>query len=118
MGVLGPDPPAPGEQGESWSMQAGYGGWSEGLWRVGGRHLVSARSTLKAGGPRSVRVCRSLKGKGQRQGSLQIASLTPLVVECGGAAPRTLDRQGREGRGRRSAQKANSLVRALGAGAR
>ncbi|GBP85207.1 hypothetical protein EVAR_47643_1 [Eumeta japonica] len=63
----------------------------------GRRHLVSARSTSKAGGPRSVRVCRSLKG--QRPGSLQITLVD--TVSCGvwrPAAPRTLDRQGREGR--------------------
>ncbi|GBP13469.1 hypothetical protein EVAR_74677_1 [Eumeta japonica] len=57
------------------------------------------------------------EGERPAPGSLQIASLTPLVVEWRLAAPRTLDRQGR---GSRAAicTKANSLVRALGAGAR
>ncbi|GBP11674.1 hypothetical protein EVAR_77795_1 [Eumeta japonica] len=54
----------------------------------------------KAGGPRSVRVCRSLKGKGQRPGLA--ANHLVDTVSCGAwrsVAQRTLDRQGREGRG-------------------
>ncbi|GBP06022.1 hypothetical protein EVAR_3268_1 [Eumeta japonica] len=57
-------------------------------------------STSKAGGPSSVRVCRSLKGKGQRPGLA--ANHLVDTVSCEAwrpAAPRTLDRQGREGRG-------------------
>ncbi|GBP72337.1 hypothetical protein EVAR_90434_1 [Eumeta japonica] len=59
------------------------------------------------------------RGKVSARGSLKITSLTPLVVERGGRRRRGLS-IGRAGRvaGRRSAQKANSLVRALGAGAR
>ncbi|GBP90873.1 hypothetical protein EVAR_78523_1 [Eumeta japonica] len=71
----------------------------------------------KAGGPRSVRVCRSLKGKGQRPGSLQITLVD--TVSCGLAAAALRTRSAGPG-GSRAAicTKANSLVRALGAGAR
>ncbi|GBP26307.1 hypothetical protein EVAR_95477_1 [Eumeta japonica] len=70
-----------------------YGGWAGDTWYRRG-------APFKAGGPRSVRVCRSLKGKGQRPGLA--ANRLVDTVSCGvwrPAAPRTLDRQGREGRG-------------------
>ncbi|GBO98687.1 hypothetical protein EVAR_91963_1 [Eumeta japonica] len=120
MGVLGPDPPAPGEQGESWSMlrirarvcyrpskrgtEDGVrddGGWAGDTWYRRG-------ALSKAGGPRSVRVCRSLKGKGQRPGLAAnhlvdtVSELKTwnnkllLVVECGGGgAGLSIGRAGR-----------------------
>ncbi|GBP61822.1 hypothetical protein EVAR_97264_1 [Eumeta japonica] len=69
------------------------GGWAGDTWYRRG-------APSKAGGPRCVRVCRSLKGKGQRPGLA--ANHLVDTVSCGAWRPtaqRTLDRQGREGRG-------------------
>ncbi|GBP24424.1 hypothetical protein EVAR_19300_1 [Eumeta japonica] len=70
------------------------GGWAGDTW-----YRLGAPS--KAGGPRSVRVCRSLKKKGQHLG-LAANRVVDTVNICGAwrpAAQRTLERQGREGRG-------------------
>ncbi|GBP54734.1 hypothetical protein EVAR_42934_1 [Eumeta japonica] len=79
---------------------------------VGGRHLVSARSTSKAGGPRSV---RAAVPEGERPApGLAANHLVDTVRRrsYGGAADS-------RSAGRRVAaaicKKANSLVRALGA---
>ncbi|GBP22710.1 hypothetical protein EVAR_13991_1 [Eumeta japonica] len=72
--------------------------WCDGRWAGDTWYRRGAPS--KAGGPRSVRVCRSLKGKDQRPGLA--ANHLVDTISCGAwrpAAQRTLDRQGREGRG-------------------
>ncbi|GBP41972.1 hypothetical protein EVAR_33776_1 [Eumeta japonica] len=78
----------------------------------GGRATPGISESTLVGGP-EVRRFAVPEGKGQR--SLQITSLTPLVV-VGGRRRRGLSIGRAEGRGRRSAQKANSLVRALAGG--
>ncbi|GBP42212.1 hypothetical protein EVAR_25839_1 [Eumeta japonica] len=76
---------------------------SEGLWRVGGRHSGIGRSTSKAGGPRSVRVCRSLKKASARFLQIALVDTVSCGVAAGGAADS--DRQGGRVAGRRSATK-------------
>ncbi|GBP10442.1 hypothetical protein EVAR_76309_1 [Eumeta japonica] len=56
-----------------------YGGWAGDTWYRRG-------APSKAGGPRSVRVCRSLKGKGQRPGLAANRLVDTVSCGCGGAA--------------------------------
>ncbi|GBP92956.1 hypothetical protein EVAR_84059_1 [Eumeta japonica] len=91
------------------------GGWAGDTWYRRG-------APSKGGGPRSVRVCRSLKGKGQRPGhtanhvvdtvsELEKSEIIKYIKRCEAWRPagqRTLDRQGREGRG---AQRGGDLHR-------
>ncbi|GBP68236.1 hypothetical protein EVAR_50381_1 [Eumeta japonica] len=99
----------------------GYGGWSEDDGGWAGDTWYRRGAPFKAGGPRFIRVCRSLKGKGQRPGLAANHLVDTLwSVAAGGVADfRSAGPGGSRGAaGRRSAQKANSLVRALGACAR
>ncbi|GBP07262.1 hypothetical protein EVAR_91902_1 [Eumeta japonica] len=86
------------------NSRSSTGRWADDTWY--------RRGTLQAGGPRSVRVCRSLKARSQKEaeGLAQITSLTPLVV--GVAADGAWTRSAGAGR----SAKTNSLVRALGSG--